>query len=323
MKIAWFLMISMIGVALAYPVTIAEDEDDVRGFLEKHARDTAVLFLVNQESQENSGFWATIFNLFGSASESDESYLNSIAENNPVLKIDVGKKSLEHSSDDYKVESLPLAIAFHHGNEILRERPTSQTAERIDSKIKSIEEKALQEINHASTVHPERDSSQVNIWENNTASDVHHHSVPLIVIPDFGHLTINDPSESSLIKSRPIELLDVATGANLVSPIKINQDGDMLIDYKQKQAPRAEDPKATVPVATQPRLKPTDGRRDVPVAQSAPRQAGGSAVSRQPASAPASRSAPTRGPTVKISNGSYPVSGGAVQRMMSPTSRRR
>jgi hypothetical protein len=314
MKITLLLLAVMLGVTLAYPVTIADNEDDIRAFMIKHKNDTSVLFFVNQESQEASGFWATIFNLFGSTTESDESFLTEIAENNPVMKIDIGKTTLAHSTEDYKVESVPLAIAFHHGVEIIRERPTAKTADNIDNKVKEIEEKSLHEINHANTVHPERDPSKTDIWDTKTENDVHHHPAPLIVIPDFGHLSINDPSESSLIKSRPIQILDDKTGANIIGPIKIDQDGDMLIRYKEAQDPKAEDLKATAVIASQPKVKPTDGRRDIPVSQSAPRQQASAPA--RPAST-STRQSGSSYPSVSASHGAR-SSTGTVQRMINP-----
>lgn len=270
------LLISLLSVVRMYPSEVADDEADIKDFRERHTLDTAVLFFVNQESQEQSGFWASIFNLFGSSSESDESFLVEIAENNPLIKIDVGKDALAHSTEDYGVESVPLVIAFHHDKEILRERPTTDTADKLDDMIRDIEAKSLAEIDHASTVHPERNASSTDIWDNKTDTDEHHHPKPLVITPDFGHLDVNDPSESALITTKPIESLDEQTGAKLIKKSVSLQSNttssttttdDMLIDYKRANQPKVEDPTASAWTPGTPRMRPTDGRRDVPLAR--------------------------------------------------------
>jgi hypothetical protein len=261
--IAVFALLFIVTFTHAYPSEAADDESDIKDFNERHMHDTSILFFVNQESQEQSGFWASIFNLFGSSSESDESFLDEIADNNPLIKIDIGKEALGHSAEDYSVETVPMIIAFHHGEEILRERPTAETADKIDDIVRDNETKNLKEVDHASTVHPKRDPSETDIWDNKTDTDEHHHPKPLIVTPDFGHLLSNDPAESPLITATPIKSLDLESGANAVKATVAKQANDMLVDFKDKNLPRAEDASVYSSTPGQSRRQPTDGRKDI------------------------------------------------------------
>jgi len=319
MKSKIFAIFFLASLAIAYPVEIALTEADIKGFNDRHTQDTSVLFFVNLASQEESGFWASIFNLFGSSSESDESYLDEIAENNPVMKIDIGKETLAHAAEDYKVDSVPFVVALNKGEQIVREKPNSKTADNIDAIVKDREEKRLKEIDHATTVHPERDASKVDINEEKSDTDVHHHQKPLVIIPDFGHLQLNDLAPN-LINSKPVQTLDTKTGANIDSskPVTVEQETDTLVEYKLKNQPTVEDKAASSAVSAKPKFRPTDGNRAIPsTAAAAPtpavttRTATAATVG---SSAPAPRSST---PTSRASGGSSritssPVSGSAA-----------
>lgn len=223
------------AVAFAYPVHVAETEKDIKAFNERHIQDTSVLYFVNLSSKTETGFWASLFSLFGSSSESDETYLLDIAENNPVLKIDVGQDELVNATKPYNVTSIPYVVAFHKGLELLREAPYSSTADRIDNAVRDKEEKALNKVNPKFTAHPERNGTDVVPNDEKKPGDVHHHPAPLTVIPDFGHMSTNDPAESSLISATPIQDLDKKTHANELNPQAIpvvSVGDDQLIVYK-------------------------------------------------------------------------------------------
>jgi hypothetical protein len=225
-------------------VHVAETEADIKAFNERHVQDTSVIYFVNLSSQQETGFWASLFSIFSTSTpESDETHLNDIAENNPVLKVDIGKELMAHSAEDYNVKTVPFIIAFHKGKEILREKPTSTTANRIDAKVAEIEQINLHTINPAITVHPERDASKINIKDDKKENDVHHHPKPLIVFPDSGHTSTNDPAESSIISSTPIMTLDKEDNANgLKQPTPVST-ADQLTKYRQIANEVYEDPK--------------------------------------------------------------------------------
>lgn len=236
MKLHILLLAVVLGLALAYPVHQAETEADITAFRERHIQDTSVLYFVNLSAEKQTGFWASLFSLFGSTSESDETYLPDIAESSPVIKIDVGQDALANTTNAYGVDSVPFVIVYHHGEELMRERPTSSTGDSIDKAVKDKEESSLHAMNPLWTTHPERNGTDTVPNDNKTETDVHHHPVPLTVIPDFGHMSTNDPAESNLISARPIQDLDSRTGANnMASATAIPARGsdDQLIVYKQ------------------------------------------------------------------------------------------
>ena len=207
------VFLCLMSFSYAYPIDIADDEEDIQDFLIKHQDDTAILYFVNQGERQRNGFWSSVFNLFRSSSQADEANLHEISENNPVVKIDLGKDTLAHAAEDYDVKRVPYVIAYHKGDQILAEEPTAKTADRIEEKLEEIESNT-DEIVHSTTVHPERSPSEQSIWDEKSDTDEHHHPKPLQVTPDFGHIAANEPSESDLIKSQPIQELDNATDSN-------------------------------------------------------------------------------------------------------------
>ena len=224
---------------------VAETEADIKAFNERHVQDTSVIYFVNLSSQQETGFWASLFSIFSTSTpESDETHLNDIAENNPVLKVDIGQELMAHSAEDYNVKTVPFIIAFHKGKEILREKPSSSSADRIDDKVAELEQKNLHTINPAMTVHPNRDPSKVSINDEKKETDVHHHPKPLTVFPDSGHTSENNPSESSLISSTPIMTLDKEDNANgLKQPTPVST-ADQLTKYREIANDVYQDPKA-------------------------------------------------------------------------------
>lgn len=196
-----------------------------------------MLYFVNLSTKSDTGFWASLFSLFGSSAESDETYLLDIAENNPVLKIDVGQPELVNATKPYNVTSVPYIVAYHKGLELLREAPYSSSADRIDNAVRDKEEKSLNKVNPKFTVHPERAETDAVPNDEKKPDDVHHHPAPLTVIPDFGHMSTNDPAESSLISATPIQDLDKKTRANELNPNAIAAavvGEDQLIVYKDR-----------------------------------------------------------------------------------------
>ena len=121
------LALFIFASALAYPIHEAETVADIHQFRERHIQDTSVLYFVDLSGEEDTGFWASLFSLFGGTSRSDETYLPDIADNNPVMKIDVSLEQFKNITEEYKLDTIPYVVVFHHGEEILREFPSSDT----------------------------------------------------------------------------------------------------------------------------------------------------------------------------------------------------
>lgn len=201
--------------AQAYPIEFADDEADIKTFNDRHNKDTAVLFFVNLESQEQSGFWASIFNLFGSSAESDEALMEKIGQKDPVLKIDIGKEKLAHSAKDFSVDSVPFIVAFYNGEEVLRETPNSGIASKLDGIIRGKEQ-----------------DKQAKATPTDDA-DGHNHPKPVIVESDYGHLNLNDPKYKGL---SPIQILDLETGSNIADNA-VDTINDQLLQFKKNNEP--------------------------------------------------------------------------------------
>jgi hypothetical protein len=264
MKLRILLLAAILAIAVAYPIHTAETEGDIKAFRARHIQDTSVLYFVNLSAEKQTGFWSSLFSLFGSTSESDETYLPDIAESSPVLKIDVGQEALENSTNSYGVDSVPFVIAFHHGEEILRGTPSSSTGDNIDKAVREKEANNLHATNPVWTTHPERNGTDTVPNDLKTEEDVHHHPAPLTVIPDFGHMSANDPAESSLVTSRPIQELDARTGANAMAsatPIPAPKSDDQLVVYKDGSVNSKSEPRYGAAITSQSSASPTRATR--------------------------------------------------------------
>ena len=113
----------------------AQTPEDVEAFRTLHRDDTAVLFFHNSADAKSTGFFESIFGLFGSKENLDEEFQAMIAEKYPVIEIDSKIEELQNVPDDYEVGTLPYVIAFHKGREIWREVPSKQTATIIENLI--------------------------------------------------------------------------------------------------------------------------------------------------------------------------------------------
>ena len=252
--------------------------------------------------------------MFSSSSEADVTYLEDIAKNNALLKIDLGQTTLAHSAEDYKVDSVPFVVVLHRGEEILREKPSSTTAEKIEKLVKEKEEANAKEINPTWTVHPERkDGVEKN--DEKTDKDVHHHPKPLVIVPDFGHLGVNEPSESPLISSRPIQDLDTKTGANLITkpqpPPIYSTEQDKLLKFENsiKESPVQTSTSAPSSTSTSPST-PTHPSSSVRSGGAVPRHASTQVASHvhKRASAPPARSSAHAVPVSHVGHQARPSS---------------
>jgi hypothetical protein len=264
MKLSILLLAAIVAIAVAYPIHTAESEADIKAFRARHIQDTSVLYFVNLSAEKQTGFWSSLFSLFGSTSESDETYLPDIAESSPVLKIDVGQEALENSTDAYGVDSVPYVIAFHHDEEILRGTPSSSTGDDIDQAVRDKEASSLHATNPVWTTHPERNGTDTVPNDLKAEDDVHHHPAPLTVIPDFGHMSANDPAESSLVTARPIQDLDARTGANAIASattIPTAKSNDQLIVYKDGNVNSQSEPRYGAAITSQSSASPTRATR--------------------------------------------------------------
>lgn len=192
MKVAFLLLACILVSAFADQVQIAEDESDIRAFNDRHMLDNGVLYFVNLSVEEETGFWASLFRIFSfSTPENDMTHLNSIAENNPVLRIDIGKASMAHSAEDFGVKSVPYVIAFFRGKEILRQKPSSSTAQEI--------REAIEDAQTSASVNVNADSSSIDLSSQVEVEEVHHHPAPKQASSDFG---LMDTSSASSMMSK-------------------------------------------------------------------------------------------------------------------------
>lgn len=260
--LACFLLIAILQGCYAYPIHEAETPADIRLFQERHIQDTSALFFHNHRNVEEKGFFASIFDLFGSSSDSDDTILNEIAENIPVIKIDVGQDALQDTAEDYDVSTVPYVVAYHKGVEILREVPNSSTADSIEEKVKDLEQERLHKINHASTVHPERAASEVDINDEKKDTDVHHHPKPLEVVPGDisgkSQSSAVEPSESDLVSARPVQALDKKSQTAPAT------DTNKVVQFKKNAAPTKPDPSATRRQVAQPVRQQVSGKQSLP-----------------------------------------------------------
>lgn len=205
------VLLSALAFTWAYEIQEADNEADIVEFEARHIQDSHVLFFVKSEEKKDSGFFSGLFSLF-SSSDSGESYAEEISNNNPVLKVDLSKEALAHAEKDYDVKEVPYIIAYHKKQEIFRGKPDSNTAGDIEDIINHREEAGVKQTEKPLEADTKKSSSETPV-EDTKSSETHNHPKPLTVVPDYGHMSTNDPAESNLIDSRPIEEVDAKAEA--------------------------------------------------------------------------------------------------------------
>jgi hypothetical protein len=118
----------------------AESPEDVAAFRAMHSDEDHVLFFHNGKESQETGFFDSLFGIFGNPGDSDEKFQEKLAEKFPTLEVDTQIASLKNMGDDYEVPKLPYVIAYHNGREIWREVPTEETPEIIENLIKDADE---------------------------------------------------------------------------------------------------------------------------------------------------------------------------------------
>lgn len=153
MQIKLILVLLLVGYSFAtIGSTNNEDADtpeDVAAFRAMHSNNDHVLFFHDGADQQETGFFESLFGIFGNSGNQDEEFQKELAKKYPTLEIDKNKASLKQVPDDYKVSKLPYVIAYHKGREIWRGEPTNDTSGVIARKIK--------EYDDANTVPPRRE----------------------------------------------------------------------------------------------------------------------------------------------------------------------
>ena len=185
MKPTAILLLCLLGFALSYPIHEAENVRDINAFRERHFQDTSVLYF-EDTTVEEKGFWSSLFSLFGSSSKADETYLNDIAENAPVLKVDLARDDFSNISEKFALKSLPFVFVFHHGEELLKEFPTSSTADKIEDLILEKEEASLHKAN--ATAHTKVVVGNTTGVPTIVKADKNQPK-PVTIVHDFGHLS--------------------------------------------------------------------------------------------------------------------------------------
>jgi hypothetical protein len=122
----------------------AATPEDVSAFRAIHEYDDAVLFFHDSSSSKSTGFFESIFGLFGGRSDLDEEYQSLMAEKYPTLEIDTNIEALKKTKDDYEVSELPYIIAYHKGKEIWREMPSKKSPEIVAQLIADQDNARLQ-----------------------------------------------------------------------------------------------------------------------------------------------------------------------------------
>lgn len=134
--LAVVLLLCLITGALAQNNVDAQTPEDVQAFRTLHANDVAVLFFHNSNDNKQTGFFESIFGLFGNNEDLDEQYQALIAQKYPIIEIDSKIPALAKVPDDYEVQTMPYIIAYYKNKELWREIPSKQSATIIENLIR-------------------------------------------------------------------------------------------------------------------------------------------------------------------------------------------
>ena len=144
MQIKLILVLLLVGYSFAtIGKTNNEDADtpeDVAAFRAMHHKDDHVLFFHDGAATQETGFFESLFGIFGSSGNLDEEFQKELAKKYPTLEIDKNVGALKLVPDDYMVPKLPYVIAYHKGQEIWRGEPTRDTSDVIARKIKEYDD---------------------------------------------------------------------------------------------------------------------------------------------------------------------------------------
>lgn len=257
-------------------------------------------------SESTSGFWDSLFNLFGSSSDYETELEGSISNAHPIMKIDLGKTTLAHSAEDYKVEEVPFIIAFHKNVQVLKETPTLETSDKLTRIVKDIDEKNIRKAKIEAEIYQPNADQTVPLKEK-VESDVKNQPQPLVIIPDFNKITTTDIVNSIVPEIKPIEIFDKQTGANLQDNIdktqkKATETKDKLIEFKTKAEEILKDP---VAAAKEIVLKPSEEKpaaSSTTVSAAAPSATAPAAAGAVAQSSPSQVSVAPRSPAVSQAN---------------------
>ena len=113
--------------------------EDVSAFKALHSKDDWVLFFHNGADSKQSGFFDSLFGIFGAKSDLDEEFQALVAQKYPIMEIDTQIEALKNVPQDYEVTTMPYIIAYHKNKEVWREMPSKDSATIIENIIKQEE----------------------------------------------------------------------------------------------------------------------------------------------------------------------------------------
>ena len=237
MKITIVLITALcLGVTFGQNNVDALIPEDVEAFKTLHSNDTAVLFFHNSQNKGETGFFRSIFGLFGNSNKDlDEEYQTLLAKKYPTMEIDTKIDYLKPVAENYQVDKMPYIIAFHKNREIWREMPSKDTPNIIENLIKEEESKGIQ-YNYENTVKVETPtvveaSSQVTPVSSNVTTESSLSSSGVITESSsngtISELIINEtvsaiPSNATVEVSPPNATVEISPPNGTISLSPIN-----------------------------------------------------------------------------------------------------
>lgn len=100
------------------------------------------MFFHDSADSKQTGFFSSIFGLFGNKEDIDEEYQELLAKKFATLEVDTDIEALKKVPDDYEVPVMPYIIAYHKNKEIWREMPSKDSPEIIENLIKDSDKNA-------------------------------------------------------------------------------------------------------------------------------------------------------------------------------------
>lgn len=203
----------------AYPVRYATKSPDIKSFTDKHQDEGAIILFTDLSSSE-SGIFDGIFNLFLDSSFNFEIDVeNSLADKFPTMKVDLSKKSLKSTKEEYKVEEDSYIVVYYKGQEIYRGEPDMDTTEEL---VKLIKEKNVSEPvknSNSTNTEPPKNETKVEPKTVQKESSTHNHSDALVLTPDYGHLSLSESSSNTTQKTKSENTEQKTIPVTIIPPV--------------------------------------------------------------------------------------------------------
>jgi len=149
--------------------------EDISAFRAIHQNDDHVLFFHDSNDTASTGFFESIFGIFG-ATNGDEEYQRLLAEKFPTLEIDTSIDALTKSKEDYKITEMPYVIAYHKNMEVWRELASKDTPTIIEKVIQDQDSSSI-------TVYPKAHSSISNVPKKDVIKQIQQTQQPKVQHP--------------------------------------------------------------------------------------------------------------------------------------------